>query len=125
MAIYNGREVSLVISSFPPLGHDINVGISHKDGTSETVPFGRLQFTQNEVDQINKLRDVEKVSPLPTISDQDLQWVRDTQDRTDTPQAKETRDKALKEGKEREDAKNNAQAQADAQRERDNANRVL
>lgn len=85
MAIYNGREVSLLNTIPTGFVETQNVTIVYPDGATQQVPLNTLQFSKKEKDQIQKEAG-SKFDNVSVIEDKDLQVLKDGQnpDKIDT-----------------------------------------
>lgn len=79
MAVYKGREVSIVGRAD---GADISplYTIQHRDGNQEQVKLSTLQFTEEEVNDMKK-QNVSHLEHAPVIKNDELQKLRDSQDK--------------------------------------------
>lgn len=81
MAIYNGREVQ-VLNVIPTQGNlptAEDVQISDKQGINYTVKLSQLQLTEDEKKKLQE-KHHERYNDLKTVSDKDVQNLRDSQD---------------------------------------------
>lgn len=81
MAIYNGREVQ-ILNVIPQQGNlptAEDVQIADKQGINYTVKLSQLQLTEDEKKKLQE-QHKERYNDLNTVSDKDLQNLRDSQD---------------------------------------------
>lgn len=91
MAVYKGREVSLM-HDIPKGFHDpIDMTIRFKDGSTETVRLSELSFTADEKRDLEKAAS-ERYDNLKVIEDKDLQELRDSQDEDKIKKLQEKQD---------------------------------
>jgi hypothetical protein len=80
MAVYKGREVQLLGKTN---GEDTAplYTIQHRDGNREDVKLNQIQLTEDEV-KVAEKSSTQHLMTAPRIKNEDLQKLRDSQDRT-------------------------------------------